>query len=220
MSNASLGLSDDLSAYLRRVGVREHPLLARLREETAALPQHNMQIAPEQGAFMALLVQIMGARRCVEVGTFTGYSSLAVALAMPVDGRLTCFDVSDEWTSVARRYWAEAGVADRVELRLGPAVEGLDGLIREGAAGTVDFAFIDADKGSYPLYHERLIELVRPGGVIAFDNVLWGGAVVDPAADDDDVRAIRALNEFLAADQRVDISMIPIADGLTLARKR
>lgn len=220
MSNASLGLPDELNEYLRRVGVREHPLLARLREETAALPQHGMQIAPEQGALMAMLVQLMGARRCVEVGTFTGYSSLAVALALPDDGHITCFDVSEEWTAVARRYWAEAGVADRIELRLGPGVAGLDGLLAEGAAGTIDFAFVDADKTSYPLYHERLVELLRPGGLVAYDNVLWGGAVVDPAEDDDDVRAIRAVNETIAADERVSVSMIPIADGLTLARKR
>jgi len=220
MSNASLGLPADLNAYLQRVGVREHPLLTRLRDETAALPQHGMQIAPEQGALMAMLVRLMGARRCVEVGTFTGYSSLAVALALPDDGRITCFDVSDEWTAVARRYWAEAGVGDRVELRLGPGVEGLDGLLAEGAAGTVDFAFVDADKVSYPLYHERLMDLLRPGGLVAYDNVLWGGAVVDPAADDADTRAIRALNDSLATDERVDVSMVPIADGLTLARKR
>ncbi len=220
MSNVSLGLPPDLNAYLRRVGVREHPLLARLRDETAALPQHDMQIAPEQGALMAMLVRLIGARRCVELGTFTGYSSLAVALALPEDGRLTCFDVSAEWTAIARRYWDEAGVADRIELRLGPGVDGLDGLLADGAAGTIDFAFVDADKRSYPAYHERMMELLRPGGLVAYDNVFRGGAVVDPTADDVDTRAIRLLNETLATDERVDVAMVPIADGLTLARKR
>jgi len=220
MSNVSLGLPDELSAYVRRVGVREHPLLARLRAETAALPQHDMQIAPEQGALMAMLVRLMGARRCLELGTFTGYSALAVALALPVDGRLTCFDVSAEWTAIARRYWAEAGLADRVELRLQPALDGLDVLIDEGAAGTIDFAFVDARKSEYPAYHQRLLTLLRPGGLIAYDNVFWDGGVIDPAQDDDDIRAIRTLNETIATDERVDIAMIPIADGLTLARKR
>ena len=220
MSNVTLGLPDDLNVYLRRVGVREHPLLERLREETAGLPQRSMQIAPEQGALMAILVELMGARRCVEVGTFTGYSSLAVALVLPDDGHITCFDVSEEWTSIARRYWVEAGVADRIDLRLGPGVAGLDAMLAEGAAGTVDFAFVDADKASYPAYHERIVELLRPGGLAAYDNVLWGGAVADLALNDEDTRSIRALNELIAADQRVSISMVPIGDGLTLARKR
>jgi len=220
VSNTSLGLPDDLAVYLRRYGMREHPLLARLRDETAAMPEHNMQIAPEQGAFMALLVELMGARRCVEVGTFTGYSSLAVALSLPPDGRLTCFDVSEEWTAVARRYWAEAGVADRIELRLGDGVAGLDGLLAEGAAGTIDFAFVDADKVSYPAYHDRVFELLRPGGLVAYDNVFRGGRVADPTVNDEGVRAMRILNERLATDERVTVSMIPIADGLTLARKR
>ncbi len=220
MSKASLGLSDELNAYLREVGVREDPLLVRLREETAALPMRDMQIAPEQGAFMAMLVELSGAKTCVEVGTFTGYSSLAVGMALPADGRITCFDVSEEWTSVARRYWAEAGLADRIELRLGPGTDGLDGLLAEGAAGTIDFGFIDADKRSYPAYHERMMQLLRPGGLVAYDNVFWGGAVVDPNQDDEDVRAIRSLNATLATDERVSISMVPIADGLLLARKR
>lgn len=220
MANESLGLPAEVGAYLRRVGVREHPLLARLRDETRALPQHEMQIGPEQGAFMAMLVRLMGVRRYIEVGTFTGYSSLAVALALPEDGRITCFDVSDEWTRIARRYWAEAGVAHKIELRLGPGLAGLDGLLAEGAAGTIDFAFVDADKGSYPAYHERMMELLRPGGLAAYDNVLWGGAVADPTDTDHDTEAIRTLNELIATDERVDVSMIPIGDGLTLARKR
>lgn len=220
MSNVSLGLPDALGEYVRRVGVREHPLLARLRAETAALPQHDMQIAPEQGALMAMLVRLIGARRCLELGTFTGYSSLAVALALPADGRLTCFDVSAEWTAVARRYWAEAGLADRIELRLQPALEGLDALLDEGMAGTVDFAFVDARKSEYPAYHERLLTLLRPGGLIAYDNVFWEGRVIDTAQQDEDLHGIRTLNETIASDDRVDIAMVPIADGLTLARKR
>jgi len=220
VANESLGLPAEVSAYLRRVGVREHPLLQRLRDETRALPEHDMQIGPEQGAFMAMLVRLMGVRRYIEVGTFTGYSSLSVALALPKDGRITCFDVSDEWTRIARRYWSEAGVADKIELRLGPGIAGLDGLLAEGAAGTIDFAFVDADKGSYPAYHERVIELLRPGGLAAYDNVLWGGAVADPSDTDHDTESIRTLNELIASDTRVDLSMIPIGDGLTLARKR
>ena len=220
MANESLGLPAEVGAYLRRVGVREHPLLQRLRDETRALPEHDMQIGPEQGAFMAMLVRLMGVRRYIEVGTFTGYSSLSVALALPKDGRITCFDVSDEWTRIARRYWSEAGVADKIELRLGPGIAGLDGLLAEGAAGTIDFAFVDADKGSYPAYHERVIELLRPGGLAAYDNVLWGGAVADPSDTDHDTESIRTLNELIASDTRVDVSMIPIGDGLTLARKR
>jgi caffeoyl-CoA O-methyltransferase len=220
MSNVSLGLPPDLQAYLVGHGVREPDILKRLREETALLPQHSMQIAPEQGAFMAMLVSLIGARRCIELGTFTGYSSLAVALALPPDGRIICCDVSERWTSVARRYWAEAGVADRVELRLGPALETLDVLLSEGAGGTFDFAFVDAAKDEYPAYHERLIELLRSGGLIVYDNVFWGGEVIDPSVDDEDVRGVRRLNALLATDERVSISMIPLADGLTLARKR
>ena len=220
MSNVTLGLPDDLRAYLLRVGVREPAILKRLREETAALPQHNMQIAPEQGALMALLVQISGARRCIELGTFTGYSSLAVALALPPDGRIVCCDVSREWTDVAARYWAEAGVAAKVDLRIGPALATLDALLADGAADTFDFAFLDADKLNYSAYAERLIRLLRSGGLLAVDNVLRHGTVADPAANDPDTLAIRALNEMLVADDRVDVAMVPIADGLTLARKR
>jgi predicted O-methyltransferase YrrM len=220
MSNTSLGLPDDLHEYLLRIGVREPPLLARLREETAALPEHQMQIAPEQGAFMALLVELLGARRCIELGTFTGYSSLVVALALPRDGRIVCCDVSEEWTAVARRYWAEAGVADKVDLRLGPALETLDKLLAEGAGGTFDFAFLDADKGLYPGYYERLVELLRPGGLLAIDNVFGAGRIADPTVDDPQVIAIRQLNERVVGDERVSLSTVPIADGLTLARKR
>ncbi len=220
MTSKSIGLPDAVHDYVLRWGLREPSILARLREETAAHPRSSMQIAPEQGAVLALLVELLEARRCLEIGTFTGYSSLAVALALPDDGRLVCCDVSDEYTAVARRYWTEAGVADRVDLRLGPAVESLDRLLADGAAGTFDLAFIDADKPSYPAYWERCLELVRPGGVVALDNVLWGGRVADPAADDESTRTLRRVNEMIAADPRVRHVLLAIADGMTIARKR
>ena len=220
MTATTIGLPDDIHAYVLRWGLREPDILARLREETAGHPRSSMQIAPEQGAVLGLLVELLGARRCLEIGTFTGYSSLAVALSLPDDGRIVCCDVSDEYTSVARRYWAEAGVADRVELRLGPAVDTLDAMLAEGAAGTFDLAFIDADKGGYPAYWERCVELVRSGGVIAVDNVLWSGRVADPSADDADTRTLRRVNETVAADPRVRHVLLAIADGMTIARKR
>jgi predicted O-methyltransferase YrrM len=220
MANASMGLPADLEQYLVKHGVREPELLARLRAETALIPQHNMQIAPEQGALLALLVELTGAKRCLEIGTFTGYSSLIVALAMPPDGTILCCDVSEEWTAVARRYWAQAGVADRVDLRLAPALETLDALLADGAEGTFDFAFVDARKSEYPDYHERVVRLLRSGGLAAYDNVLWGGAVADESKQDADTLAIRRLNDRLATDERVTIAMLPLADGVTLARKR
>ena len=220
MSNVSVGLAPDLHAYLVEHGVREPDILRRLREETADLPQHDMQIAPEQGALMALLVGLIGARRCIELGTFTGYSSLAVALALPADGEIVCCDVSEEWTSVARRYWSEAGVADRVDLRLGPALETLDELIAGGASGTFDFAFIDASKQEYPDYHERILRLLRQGGLAVYDNVFWDGDVIDESKTDPDTIGVRRLNDRLLAYERVSISMIPVADGLTLVQKR
>ena len=220
MSNATLGLPDELHTYLLDVGVREPDLLRQLRAETAAMPEHDMQIAPEQGALMALLVELTGARRCLEVGTFTGYSSLSVALALPADGRLVCIDLSREWTDVARRYWGQAGVADKIELRLGPALDTLDAMVAEGQAGTFDFAFLDADKDNYPAYADRLLTLLRRGGLMAIDNVFWGGEVAQPEVDNVSVRGIRELNRILASDERVSLSMVPIADGLTLARKR
>ena len=220
MTTKSLGLPDDLHAYLLRVGVREPDVLRDLRQETAALPQRDMQIAPEQGAFMALLVELIGARRCIELGTFTGYSSLAVALALPPGGRIVCCDVSREWTDVARRYWARAGVAERVDLRLGPALATLDALLDEGGADSFDFAFVDAAKSEYPAYYERLLPLVRRGGVMLWDNVLWDGGVVRPDVEDDNVRGIRQLNERLVGDERVSVVMLPLADGVTLVRRR
>ena len=220
MSNRTIQLSDELYAYAQRVGVREPELLRQLREETAKLPQSRMQISPEQGALMAMLVGLMGARRCLEVGTFTGYSAVSVALALPADGRLVCCDLSREWTDVARRYWDSAGVADRVDLRIGPAIDTLDALLADGGADSFDFAFIDADKPSYDAYYERALRLVRRGGVIAIDNVLWSGAVIDPADETADTQAIRALNDKISSDERVDVVLVPIGDGLTLARRR
>ena len=220
MANTTIGLSDELAAYVIKVGTREPEVLARLREETAALPQHGMQIAPEEGAFLAMLVELTGARRCIEIGTFTGYSSTAVALALPEDGQLVCCDVSEEWTSLASRYWHEAGVAGKVDLRVAPAVETLDRLLADGEEASYDFAFVDADKTGYDGYYERLLRLVRPGGLIALDNTLWGGAVLDQDAEDEDTRAIQALNAKLAADERITLCLLPVADGVTLARRR
>lgn len=220
MANRTMGLSDELTAYVREVGLREPEVLTRLREETASLPEHQMQVAPEQGALLAMLARLVGARRCLEVGTFTGYSSLCVALALPDDGRLLCCDVSEEWTAIARRYWAEAGVADKVELEVGPAAETLDGLLADGEEATYDFAFVDADKPGYDGYYERLLRLVRPGGLIAFDNVLWGGKVADRTVEDDNTVALRALNAKIAADDRVTMVLLPIADGVTLVQPR
>jgi predicted O-methyltransferase YrrM len=220
MSNASIGLSDELEAYLRQVGVREPDALRGIRERTADLPEHGMQIAPEQGAFMAMLVRVIGAKRCLEVGTFTGYSSTAVALALPPDGTLLCCDASREWTDIARQGWTDAGVADRIELRLGPAIDTLDQLLVEGRQGTFDFAFIDADKPNYPGYVERAAALVRKGGLIGIDNTLWSGRVADPSVTDESTEVIRALNADLAKDERFDLSLIPIGDGLTLLRVR
>jgi len=220
MSGSTLGLPADLRAYLLSVGVREPLILAQLREETAALPQHDMQIAPEQGALMALLVELTGARRCLEVGTFPGYSSTRIAMALPADGSLVCCDLSQEWTDVARAYWEQAGVAHKIELRLAPALETLDALLAEGQSGTFDFAFLDADKDNYPAYADRMLALLRSGGLLAVDNVFWGGDVANPDVDDSAVRAIRHLNQALADDDRVSVAMVPIADGLTLARKR
>ena len=220
MSNKTLNVDAKLYDYLLTVSVREPSVLAELREETARLPNAGMQISPEQGALMQLLVEVMGARQCLEVGVFTGYSSTAVALSLPADGRLVACDVSVEFTDVARRYWRRAGVEERIDLRLGPALGTLDALLESGRAGTFDFAFIDADKDNYFNYYERCLKLLRPGGLLAVDNVLWEGNVVNPADDRSSTRAIRALNEVIRADTRVTISLVPIGDGLTLARKR
>ena len=220
MASRRTEITDKVYDYLVANSVREPPVLARLREETATMPMAIMQITPEQGQFMALLVELIGARRTLEIGTFTGYSALSVALALPADGRVVACDISEEFTAVARRYWAEAGVADKIDLRLGPAVETLDALIAEGLSGAFDFMFIDADKQGYDAYYERGLALLRPGGLIAIDNVLWNGAVADPDRQDEETRAIRALNRKVQADERVGISLVPIGDGLMLARKR
>jgi predicted O-methyltransferase YrrM len=215
-----LTIDDSLWEYMRRVTLREPPILKRLREETAGHSHAAMQISPEQGQFMALLIQLLDARKTLEIGVFTGYSSLAVALALPDDGRIIACDVNEEWTSIARRYWREAGVDRKIDLRIRPALETLDDLIATGQGGRFDFAFIDADKENYSNYFERALVLVRPGGLIAIDNVLWYGRVIDPAVEDADTRAIRAFNEKLHGDQRVWLSMLAVRDGLTLACKK
>jgi predicted O-methyltransferase YrrM len=222
MSPRTTGLDDALYSYLLDASLREAPILARLRQETqrAVAAQAGMQIAPEQGQFMALLARLVGARRLIEVGTFTGYSALAVMLALPAEARLLCCDVNAEWTSIARRYWAEAGLAERIELRLAPALDTLAGLARDGWSGTVDMIFVDADKTNYPAYCEAAIDLLRPGGLLLVDNVLWHGQVADPADRSASTEAIRRTNAMLRDDKRIDVSLLPVGDGLTLARKR
>jgi len=220
MSRKTEGLTDELYEYLLGVSLREAELLAELREETGKLEKATMQISPEQGQFMALLVELIGARRTIEVGTFTGYSALIVALALPPEGRVIACDVSEEWTAIAERYWKRAGVADKIDLRLGPAADTLKALLAKGGRASFDFAFIDADKANYDTYYELCLELVRPGGLIAVDNVLWHGKVIDPAVTDADTEAIRRLNAKLAKDERISLSLVPIGDGLSLARKR
>ena len=192
--------------------------MVRLREETAKDPAGRMQISPELGNLLSMLVRLLGARRCIEVGVFTGYSSLSVARALPEDGRIIACDVSESWTAIARRYWREAGVESKIDLRLAPALETLDALIARGETGKFDFGFIDADKANYGAYYERLMRLIRPGGLIAIDNVLWYGRVIDTRENDIDTVAIRAFNAKLRADSRVDICMLPVGDGVTLAR--
>ncbi len=220
MTRRTLPLTDPLHAYLLEVSVREPPLLARLRAETAALPEAGMQIGPEQGQFMALLVRLTGAKRILEIGTFTGYSSLVMALALPDEGRILSCDVSEVWTAIARRYWHEAGVADKVTLRLAPAVDTVDELIAAGEADSWDMVFLDADKESYSGYYERALALLRPGGLLVADNTLWGGRVVDAGDRAASTEGIRAFNRLLAADPRIDLSLVPIGDGVTLALKR
>jgi predicted O-methyltransferase YrrM len=206
--------------YIGEHSVREPQLLAELRAETAKLPEAMMQVPPEQGQFLALLIQATGAKRCIEVGTFTGYSALAVALALPGDGKIICCDVSEEWTGMARRYWKRAGVEAKIDLRIAPALQTLDGLLSAGEAGRFDFMFIDADKPAYREYFERGLKLVRQGGIIAFDNTLWSGAVADPKDQTENTRALRELNDALHRDERVSLSLLPLGDGVTLALKR
>jgi predicted O-methyltransferase YrrM len=220
MSNQTIGLNEQLQDYVLEHSLREDPLLAELREETAQLPERNMQIAPEQGQFMALMARLIGAKRYIEVGTFTGYSALAVTLAMPEEGRTIACDVSKEWTDIARRYWQRAGVDERILLELRPALKTLDELLVSGCEDTFDLAFIDADKSGYIDYFERCHDLVRPGGLIMIDNTLWDGKVVDSSANDEDTEAIRAFNDYLRDREEIDVSLVPVGDGLTLVRKR
>lgn len=220
MSNQSIGLSDELHDYLLSISLREPEVMRRLRAETADHPESKMQVAPEQAQFFQFLVRLIGARRTLEVGVFTGYSALAVARELPPTGTLVACDVSEEYTAVARRYWEEAGVADRIDLRLAPAEETLSALLDDGQDGTFDFSFIDADKETYETYYEQSLRLLRPGGVIALDNMFRGGRVTEPEVEDESVRAIQHLNEKVHGDERVDLSVLPLADGVTLAMKR
>jgi len=220
MSSRQVLMTADLHRYVLDNSLREPEVLARLRAETATLANAGMQIGPEQGQLMALLAKLIGARKCIEIGVFTGYSALVVALALPEDGRIVACDVSDEWTAIGRRYWKEAGVEHKIDLRLRRAVRTLESLIEAGESGSYDYAFIDADKPSYDVYYERVLQLLRPGGLILIDNVLWSGKVADQTASDADTDALRRLNAKLHTDERVDVSLLGIGDGLMLVRKR
>ena len=220
MSTRSIGLSEALHQYMLDVSLRESEVMRRLRDETAEHPKSEMQIAPEQGQFMQLLVRMLDARKTLEIGTFTGYSALAVAEALPEDGRVVACDISEEYTRIARRYWKEAGVDDTIDLRIAPALDTLDALLDDGQAGMFDFAFIDADKQQYDAYYERSLQLLRSGGLVVLDNVFRDGRVADPDIDNESVQAIQRLNEKLHTDERIHLSMIPVADGLTLALKK
>lgn len=220
MSTRSFYLPDSIDRYIIDTSLRDLPVLRDLREETARMPHAGMQTGADQVQFLQLLVRLIGARRCIEVGVFTGYSSLGVALALPEDGRIVACDVSEEYTSVARRYWQRAGVAGKIDLRLAPAAGTLDGLIGAGESGRYDFAYIDADKSQYDAYYERCLTLLRANGLIAIDNVLWSGSVADPQVLDEDTAALRELNRKIGRDERVDASLLPIGDGLMVVRKR
>ncbi len=220
MANKTLGLESNLYEYLQQVSVREAEVLKQLREETKKQPMAIMQIAPEQGQFMALLVQLMGAKKTLDIGVFTGYSALVVALALPSDGQVIACDINEETTKIAQKFWEKAGVDHKIDLRLAPALETLDQLIAEGENNTFDFAFIDADKSNYDNYYEKVLWLLKPGGLIAIDNVLWGGKVADFDVKDNRTKKIRNFNEKLHQDPRIVLSLVPIADGLTLALKK
>ena len=220
MAKRFLAMDARLYGYVLDHSLREPAVLAELREETAKLAQAGMQIGPDQGQFMALLAKLAGARRCIEIGVFTGYSALAVALALPADGRIVACDKSEEWTAIARRFWKEAGVESKIDLRLGEAIATLEALLAEGGAGRYDFAFIDADKGNYLAYYERCLKLLRPGGLIVVDNTLWSGDVADMSNTKADTVSLRAFNDALRRDERIDLALLAIGDGVTLARKR
>jgi predicted O-methyltransferase YrrM len=220
MSNQTIGLSPEFYSYYQSISVREPEILQKLRQETASHPRAMMQIAPEQGQFMAFLVQLIGAKKTLEIGVYTGYSSLVTALALPPDGTIVACDVSDEYTAIARRYWQEAGVSNKIDLRIAPALETLDELISQGYSNRFDFAFIDADKGNYSNYYEKSLELIRKGGLIAIDNVFWGSKVADLEIQDNQTNKIREFNQKLYEDKRINLSVVPIADGLTLALKK
>lgn len=220
MAWQTLSMTPVLYEYLLNFSLHENEVLTKLREETHNLPQHEMQIAPEQGQFMGLLIKILGAKKTLDIGTFTGYSALSVALALPDDGKIISCDVSEEWTDIAKTFWETAGVLKKIDLKIAPALTTLNKLIDEEQAGTFDFAFIDADKSNYIHYYEAVLTLLKPGGLAAIDNVLWEGTVANPDNQDNVVKSIRAFNEHVFQDKRVEISMVPIADGLTLARKK
>ncbi len=220
MSKQTTGLAETLADYIQSISLREPDILKQLREETAKLSMARMQISPEQGQLMALLVQLMGAKKTLEIGVFTGYSALAVALALPVDGKMIACDISEEYTAIAKNFWGRAGVSEKIDLRIAPALETLEKLITEGEAESFDLAFIDADKRNYENYYERVLILLRPGGLILIDNVLWSGKVVDPTITDKQTQAIREFNQKLHQDSRINLSVVAITDGLTLALKR
>lgn len=220
MSDITLNLTPQLYAYLQTVSVREPEVLTQLRHQTYKMSMSQMQISPEQGQFMGLLIELMGAKKTLEIGVFTGYSALAVALALPEDGQIVACDINGEWTKIAKRFWDKAGVSHKIDLRLAPALETLDALLASGAANSFDFAFIDADKLNYPKYFEMCLSLVRQGGLIGIDNTLWSGKVADDSVSDPNTIILRELNEHLHKDERVTLSMLSIGDGLTLARKR
>src|SRR4051794_9980277 len=219
MSRGSIGLNDRLSKYIVQSHAPEHPVLAKLRLLTGRMPMAGMQVAPEQGQFLAFLARLIGAKSALEIGTFTGYSALAIALALPADGRLIACDVSEEWTRIARKHWAEAGIEEKIELRLAPALDTLAALEREGRGDSIDIAFVDAEKTEYDDYYERCLRLVRVGGLIVFDNMLQDGRVADPRDSNESTNAIRSLNAKMAADDRVDVVLLPLGDGTTVARR-
>jgi len=220
MFKNTLGLPDPLHDYILDNSLKELPILAELRQETQRHKQARMQISPDQGQLISLLIRLMSARRVLEIGVFTGYSSLTIALALPIDGVLVACDISEEYTAIAKRYWQQAGVQDKIDLRIAPALQTLDSLLESGQAETFDFAFVDADKANYSNYYDRALKLLRPGGLMAIDNVLWSGRVADPQSTDKIVQTMRVFNQKVAQDDRVQVSLLPLGDGITLALKK